>query len=112
MAFLKVGTIHLGVILDELALASQISVGCRPILQGFFKLGQGIVLHGLILKLSDHFFLLLLVQLHSGVVLSLMARLSIKVVEVAQLAILIRHKRVRILLLVAIHTLLTHQFTF
>ena len=105
MAFLKVGTIHLVVILDELALAAQVSVGCRPILQGFLQLGQGVVLHGLILELSDHLFLLLLVQLHSGVVLSLMTRLPVKVVEVAQLTILIRHKGVRISLLFANHSL-------
>lgn len=86
VTLLEIGTVDLSVLRHEMALVSEIFMSCGSIKQCLFKFGEGVVLHGLVFELPDHFFLLLLVQLHHCIVLSLNL-LSIEIVEVTKFTI-------------------------
>lgn len=71
ITLLEVRAINLSVLRHEMAPVSEIFVSCCSIKECFFKFGEGVVLHGLVLELSNHIVLFLLVELHHLIVLNL-----------------------------------------
>ena len=101
---LEIRTVDLCVLGHELTLASK-GLLCRvTIHESFIELLQGVVLHGLVLKLADQVIFLLLVQLDYGVVRSHGSRhhhstaFPVKEAFVAEGAVLICEKRVSVMI--------------